>query len=295
MDIAFVGLGVMGGPMAAHLLRAGHRVRVYNRSSAKTEAWQTAHGGEACASVAEACGGADALITCVGHDDDLAQVCLGEDGAYAHLAPDALHIDHTTSSARMARQLSAAAAKAGHAFVDAPVSGGQAGAENGSLTIMCGGEVLAYERAAELMQAYARRHGHMGPAGHGQLTKMVNQICIGGLIQGLAEALHFGERAGLDMHAVLDVIEHGAAGSWQMSHRGRSMLSREFDFGFAVDWMRKDLGMLLVEADALGEALPVTRMVGAFYDELSASGAGRWDTSALIARLDGLDKDTPEG
>ena len=286
MDIAFVGLGVMGGPMAGHLLHQGHRLRVYNRSTAKTEAWQQHFGGEACDTVAQAAAGAEVLITCVGNDDDLRQVCLGEFGAYEHLQPDALHVDHTTTSAVLARELSAAGQRHGVEFVDAPVSGGQAGAEQGKLTAMCGGHGDAYGRAIDVISAYVASHGHMGPVGHGQLAKMVNQICIGGLIQGLSEALIFGEQAGLDMNQVLDVIENGAAGSWQMRNRGRSMLKREFDFGFAVDWMRKDLAILLDEAGRHGLSLPVTEQVSRYYDEISADGGGRWDTSALITRLD---------
>ncbi len=286
MDIAFVGIGVMGGPMAAHLQRQGYRLRVYNRSPDKALAWQRRYGGEACASVAEAAGAAAVLVTCVGQDEDLREVCLGEFGAYAHLAPDALHIDHTTTSASLARELSVQAGRRGLAFVDAPVSGGQSGAEQGSLTIMCGGEEAAVVRAAAIFHAYAARHGHIGPSGSGQLAKMVNQICVGGLIQALAEGLAFGERAGLDMSRVLDVMEQGAASSWQMQQRGRTMLRREFDFGFAVDWMRKDLGYLLAEAQRLGLDLPVTRQVSAAYDAISAAGGGRWDTSSLITALD---------
>ncbi len=286
MDIACIGLGVMGGPMAGHLLAAGHRVRVFNRSPQKALDWQRRHGGECCQSVKEAVEGAAVLVTCVGNDADLSQVCLGEQGAYAWLGPAALHIDHTTTSARQARLLARHAGQRGLGFVDAPVSGGQAGAEHGSLTIMCGGREDDYLRACEVFAAYAKSHGHLGAAGNGQLSKMVNQICVGGVIQALAEALRFGEEAGLDMPAVLAVIEHGAAGSWQMSHRGRSMLQREFDFGFAVDWMRKDLGILLEEAAGLGLDLPLTERVSAYYDEISAGGGGRLDTSALIKRLD---------
>lgn len=287
MDIAFIGLGVMGAPMAGHLHAQGHRLRVYNRSSAKALAWQERYGGEACDSIAQAASQADVLVTCVGNDDDLRQVCLGDDGAYVHMADDALHIDHTTSSAEVARTLADAAAKRNIAFVDAPVSGGQAGAEEGSLTIMAGGSDSAFSRAREIFGVYAKREGHMGPVGNGQLTKMVNQICIGGLLQSLSEALVFAEKAGLDVNAALDVIEHGAAGSWQMSHRGRSMHLREFDFGFAVDWMRKDLNILMGQARAMDIQMPITRLIQGYYDEISASGGGRWDTSALITRLDG--------
>ncbi len=294
MDIAFIGLGVMGGPMAGHLHAEGHRVRVYNRSSDKALTWQARYGGEACESVPQAAAGAEVLITCVGADADVRQVCLGADGAYAHLAEDALHIDHTTTSAELAHELAACARQRGIGFVDAPVSGGQAGAENGSLTIMCGGEELAYERAADVFSAYAKRSGRMGPAGHGQLTKMVNQICIGGLIQGLSEAVVFGERAGLDLNKVLDVIEGGAAGSWQMSHRGRSMHLREFDFGFAVDWMRKDLAIVLQQAAAMRLNLPVTQQVSRYYDEISDHGGGRLDTSSLITRLDETSREERE-
>ncbi len=286
MDIAFIGIGVMGGPMAAHLLRQGHRLRVYNRSPAKAITWQQRHGGEACESVAEAAGDAAVLITCVGRDEDLREICLGDFGAYAHLSPGALHVDHTTSSVGLARELAEIAASRDLAFVDAPVSGGQSGAEQGTLTVMCGGNEKAYARAASVFSAYATSHGHMGPAGSGQLAKMVNQICVAGLIQGLSEGLAFGERAGLDMNRVLDVIEQGAAASWQMQHRARTMLRREFDFGFAVDWMRKDLGYLLDQAEEMGLTLPVTRQVSQNYDAISAAGGGRWDTSSLITRLD---------
>lgn len=291
MHIAYIGLGVMGGPMAAHLCTAGHTLRVYNRTRSKAEAWQQRHGGQVCDSPAQAAEQADVLITCVGNDDDLREVCLAAThGAYASLPAGALHIDHTTSSAQLARELDSRARSHSLRFVDAPVSGGQAGAENGALSIMCGGTQDDYQAAAVVFGAYAASHALIGPSGSGQLTKMVNQICVAGVVQGLAEGLKFGERAGLDMSQVLSVIENGAAGSWQMKNRGHSMLERAFDFGFAIDWMRKDLDIVATEAEQLGAALPITRQIQRYYDELSAAGRGRQDTSVLIARLDNDDE-----
>jgi 3-hydroxyisobutyrate dehydrogenase-like beta-hydroxyacid dehydrogenase len=282
---AFIGLGVMGFPMAGHLAAKGHDVTVYNRSPARAAAWVERHGGAAAPSPAEAAEGAEFVFACVGNDDDLRAVTLGDDGAFSGLEPGAVFVDHTTASAAVARELAAAAAAQGAAFVDAPVSGGQAGAENGSLTVMCGGAPEPYARAEPVIMAYARACRLMGPAGAGQLTKMVNQICIAGLLQGLAEGLGFARAAGLDGSAVLDVISKGAAGSWQMENRGRTMLEGRFDFGFAVDWMRKDLGICLAEADANGARLPATALIDQFYKDVQAMGGGRWDTSSLIARL----------
>ena len=287
MKVAFAGMGVMGAPMAGHLVRAGHEVTVYNRSPAKAQAWATAHGGRAATNVAEACAGAEMLILCVGADADVREV-VSE--AVGHLAPGGVIIDHTTTSARLAREMAALAATTGRAFVDAPVSGGQAGAENGQLTIMCGGEPEAYERAAPVIAAYARAMRHMGEAGAGQLTKMVNQICIAGLVQGLAEAMHFTKRAGLDPQAVFEAISKGAAQSWQMDNRWATMAQGRFDFGFAVDWMRKDLGLVLDEARANGARLDVTALVDGYYAEVQSLGGARWDTSSLVARLE-----RPEG
>jgi len=283
--VAFVGLGVMGYPMAGHLAAHGHDVTVFNRTATKAEAWVAAHGRRAAPTPAEAAKGAEIVFACVGNDDDLRAVTTGPDGAFAALAPDAIFVDHTTASAAVARELDAAARTRGAHFIDAPVSGGQAGAENGALTVMCGGEAGPYARAEPVIGAYARACRLMGPAGSGQLTKMVNQICIVGLLQGLSEGLAFAGRAGLDGEAVLDVISKGAAGSWQMENRGKTMLADAFDFGFAVDWMRKDLGICLDEANRNGAALPVTALVDQFYKDVQAMGGGRWDTSSLIRRL----------
>jgi 3-hydroxyisobutyrate dehydrogenase-like beta-hydroxyacid dehydrogenase len=283
--VAFIGLGVMGGPMAGHLAAKGHEVTVYNRTPARAEAWVARHGHRSAPSPAEAAEGAEIVFACVGNDADLRSVTLGDDGAFSGLEPGAVFVDHTTASAAVARELAAAAAGQGAAFLDAPVSGGQAGAENGTLTVMCGGEAEPYARAEPAIMAYARACRLMGPAGSGQLTKMVNQICIAGLLQGLAEGLAFARAAGLDAEAALEVISKGAAGSWQMENRGRTMIAGEFDFGFAVDWMRKDLGICLAEADANGARLPVTALVDQFYKDLQAMGGSRWDTSSLIKRL----------
>lgn len=283
--VAFLGLGVMGFPMARHLAAKGHAVTVYNRTAAKAEDWVARHGGAHAATPAAAAAGAEIVLACVGNDVDLESVTLGPDGAFAALAPGAVFVDHTTASAAIARRLAAAAAERGAAFIDAPVSGGQAGAENGVLTVMCGGEPEAYARAEPVILAYAQACRLMGPAGAGQLTKMVNQICIAGLLQGLSEGLAFAEKAGLDGEAVLDVIGKGAAGSWQMENRGKTMLANSFDFGFAVDWMRKDLAICLAEANLNGAALPATALIDQFYKDVQGMGGNRWDTSSLIRRL----------
>lgn len=287
--VAFLGLGVMGFPMAGHLARAGHVVTVYNRTRNKAERWARDHGGRVAATPAAAAEGAEFVMACVGDDADLRVVALGPEGAFSGLDPGSVFVDHTTASARVARELDEAARAQGAHFLDAPVSGGQAGAENGVLTIMVGGEVSAFQRAEPVMDSYARMARLMGPAGSGQLSKMVNQICVAGLVQSLAEGLYFAERVGLDAHAVVEVISKGAAQSWQMENRYQSMLAREFDFGFAVDWMRKDLDICLDEARRNGASLPVTALVDQLYAEIQAVGGGRWDTSSLIARLDRSD------
>ena len=283
--IAFIGLGVMGAPMARHLAAAGHDMIVYNRTAGKAEAWVTAHGGRVAATPAAAAHGAEVVLTCVGNDDDLRAVTLGPDGCFATLGQGALYVDHTTVSATIARELAAAADTCGALALDAPVSGGQAGAENAALTIMCGGTAEAFAAAAPVFAAYAKRTGHMGPAGSGQLTKMVNQIAIAGVLEGLAEALAFARAAGLDSGAVVDVISKGAAQSWQMDNRAGTMAEAEFDFGFAVDWMRKDLGLVLAEASRLHLGLPLTALVDQFYADVQALGGGRQDTSSLIRRF----------
>ena len=283
--LAFLGLGVMGGPMAAHLAKAGHEVTVYNRTSSKAESWVVAHGGHFARTPREAAEGAEFVMACVGNDDDLRSVCLGDEGAFAAMTQGSVFVDHTTVSAQVTRELYAVAKAQGVGYVDAPVSGGQAGAENGVLSIMCGGDAEDFNRAAPIMDAYARIARRMGESGAGQIAKMMNQICIAGLVQGLAEALHFGEKAGMDGRAVVEVISQGAAGSWQMQNRHGTMLDGEFNHGFAVDWMRKDLGICLAAADEVGAALPVTALVDQFYKEVQNMGGGRWDTSALIARL----------
>jgi len=282
---AFIGLGVMGYPMAGHLAAKGHAVTVFNRSAARAEAWVAQHGGACAATPREAAAGCDVVMACVGADDDLRAVTLGPDGAFAGMRKGAVFVDHTTASATVARELAAAAAAQGLGFVDAPVSGGQAGAENGVLSVMCGGAEADYAKAAPVIAAYARAQSLMGPAGSGQLAKMVNQICIAGLVQGLAEGLAFAERAGLDAAAVIEVISKGAAGSWQMDNRHKAMLDDNFDFGFAVDWMRKDLGICLAQARETGASLPVTALVDQFYADVQRQGGGRWDTSSLIRRL----------
>jgi 3-hydroxyisobutyrate dehydrogenase len=283
--LAFLGLGVMGGPMAGHLAAAGHQVTVYNRTAAKAVAWVARHGGRAAATPREAAAGAELVFACVGNDADLRSVVLGEDGAFAGMAAGAVFIDHTTASADIARELHGVATARGLHFVDAPVSGGEAGAVNGLLTVMCGGDAAPFEAMRPVALAFARAVTRLGDSGAGQLAKMVNQICIAGLVQGLAEAIAFGGRAGLDMPAVLDVIGKGAAQSWQMDNRGKTMVADQFDFGFAVDWMRKDLGLLLDEARRNGARLPMTALVDQFYAELQNRGGGRWDTSSLIRLL----------
>ena len=283
--VAFIGLGVMGFPMAGHLAREGHEVCVYNRSPAKAQQWQDEFAGTTAPTPREAAQGAEFVMTCVGNDDDLRSVLLGPDGAFAGMAPASVLVDHTTASANVARELAVIAAERELGFLDAPVSGGQAGAENGMLTVMVGGEESFYKRAEPVIDAYAKMIKLMGPVGSGQLTKMVNQICIGGLVQGLAEALHFAQCAGLDGHAAMEVISKGAAQSWQLDNRHQTMLAGKFDFGFAVDWMRKDLSILLEEARRNGAQLPVTALVDQFYSDVQAMGGGRWDTSSLIARL----------
>jgi len=283
--VAFLGLGVMGFPMAGHLAAKGHEVTVYNRTPAKAEAWVARHGGRAAATPAAAAAGADFVMACVGNDDDLRAVCLGDEGAFAGMGADAIFVDHTTVSARVTRELAALAGQMGLGFVDAPVSGGQAGAENGVLTVMCGGSEADYAAAEPVIAAYAKACRRMGETGAGQLTKMCNQIAIAGLVQGLSEALHFAEKAGLSISDVVEAISQGAAGSWQMSNRAQTMEAGKFDFGFAVDWMRKDLGICLATADETGASLPVTALVDQFYKEVQAMGGARWDTSSLIARL----------
>lgn len=283
--VAFLGLGVMGHPMAGHLARAGHAVTVYNRTAAKAQAWAAEYGGQAAATPREAAAGAGIVFACVGNDDDLRSVVLGADGAFAGMAEGAVFVDHTTASAEVARELHSAARAAGLHFIDAPVSGGQAGAVNGALTVMCGGDAEPFDRIRPVAMNFAKAVTLLGPSGSGQLAKMVNQICIAGLVQGLAEALAFGQKAGLDMPQVLEVIGKGAAQSWQMDNRGKTMLAGKFDFGFAVDWMRKDLGLVLDEARRNGAQLPVTALVDQFYAEVQHMGGRRWDTSSLIARL----------
>jgi len=283
--VAFLGLGVMGYPMAGHLAAGGHQVTVYNRTSEKAEKWAAQHGGRAAPTPAAAADGAEFVFACVGDDADIRAVTTGPKGAFSTMATDAVFIDNTTASADVARELYAAARDKGLHFIDAPVSGGQAGAENGKLTVMCGGDATAYGRAESLMACYGARVTHMGAAGAGQLTKMVNQICIAGLVQGLSEALNFGQNAGLDMDRVLNVVSGGAAQSWQMENRGTTMVRDEFDFGFAVDWMRKDLRICLAEAAQNGSELPVTAIVAQFYAALSNNGFGRNDTSSLIRLL----------
>jgi len=283
--VAFLGLGVMGHPMAGHLAQAGHRVCVFNRTANKSAAWVAQYGGRSAATPREAAAGASVVFSCVGNDDDLRSVMLGDEGALAGMPTGGVVVDHTTASAEVARELYAAAQVRGLAFMDAPVSGGQAGAVNGALTVMCGGDAAAFAAIHPVASAFARAVTHVGASGAGQLAKMVNQISIAGLVQGLAEAIAFGQRAGLDMNQVLDVIGKGAAQSWQMDNRGKTMLEGQFDFGFAVDWMRKDLGLVLDEARRNGAQLPVTALVDQFYADIQAMGGQRWDTSSLIKRL----------
>ncbi|WP_315122986.1 NAD(P)-dependent oxidoreductase [Comamonas antarctica] len=289
LSVAFLGLGVMGYPMAGHLARAGHRVTVYNRTPAKAAQWCAEYAGTAgprqAATPREAAEAAAIVFCCVGNDDDLRSVVLGEQGAFAGMAPGAIFVDHTTASAEVARELNAAAQALGLQFIDAPVSGGQAGAQNGQLTVMCGGDAAAFAAVQPVAMAFARACTLLGDSGAGQLAKMVNQICLAGLIQGLSEAIAFGGKAGLDMEQVLDVIGKGAAQSWQMDSRGKTMIADQFDFGFAVDWMRKDLGLVLDEAKRNGARLPVTALVDQFYADVQQMGGNRWDTSSLIKRL----------
>jgi 3-hydroxyisobutyrate dehydrogenase-like beta-hydroxyacid dehydrogenase len=285
-NVAFLGLGVIGAPMARHLARAGHQVAVYNRTAAKSLAWVALNGNQAAPTPEEAATGADVVALCVGNDDDVRQVVLGPNGALAAMGPGSILIDHTTASAGLARELSARCGERGIGFVDAPVSGGQAGAENGQLTVMCGcDDAEVFERAKAAIDVYAKSCVLLGPAGAGQLTKMVNQICIAGLLQGLAEGVNFAMLAGLDVDQVLEVIGKGAAQSWQMDNRARTMATDEFEFGFAVEWMRKDLGIVLDEADRNGARLPVTALVDQFYKDVVARGGDRWDTSSLIRLL----------
>jgi 3-hydroxyisobutyrate dehydrogenase len=284
--VAFLGLGVMGYPMAGHLKAKGHEVTVYNRSPAKAQAWVAQHGGASAPTPADAAKGQEIVFACVGNDDDLRSVTTGEGGAFAAMGKGTVFVDHTTASANVARELDAAASAAGFGFIDAPVSGGQAGAENGVLTVMCGGDQATYARVEPVIASFARMCKLMGPAGSGQLTKMVNQICIAGLVQGLSEGVHFAKRAGLDVEAMLEVISKGAAGSWQMENRGKTMNAGKFDFGFAVDWMRKDLGIVLDEARRNEATLPVTALVDQFYGDVQKLGGGRWDTSSLLKRLE---------
>ena len=284
-QVAFLGLGVMGFPMAGHLSLAGHDVKVFNRSAGKRDAWTGEFKGSSAATPREAAAGRDLVFCCVGNDDDLRSVVLGPDGAFAGMKRGAIFIDHTTASADVARELSAKAGELGLQFIDAPVSGGQAGAQNGLLTVMCGGDAQAFEAAKPVAMAFSRAFTLLGASGAGQLAKMVNQIAIAGLVQGLSEAIAFGQKSGLDMAQVLDVIGKGAAQSWQMDNRGKTMIEGKFDFGFAVDWMRKDLGLVLDEAKRNGARLPVTALVDQFYADVQVMGGRRWDTSSLIKRL----------
>ncbi|PLP57512.1 oxidoreductase [Mesorhizobium loti] len=285
--VAYLGLGVMGYPMAGHLRnKGGHDVTVYNRTAAKAEKWVAEHGGALALTPKQAAEGKDFVFSCVGNDDDLRSVTVGPDGAFDGMKKGSIFIDNTTASAEVARELAAEAEKRGFSFLDAPVSGGQAGAENGVLTVMVGGAEDAFETAKPVISAFARMVGLMGPVGAGQLTKMINQICIAGLVQGLAEAIHFSKKSGLDVEKVVDVISKGAAGSWQMENRHKTMNAGKYDFGFAVDWMRKDLGICLAEADRNGARLPVTALVDQFYKDVQAMGGNRWDTSSLLARLE---------
>ena len=287
--VAFLGLGVMGYPMAGHLQAAGHDVTVYNRTAAKAEAWAKEHGGSHAATPREAAQGADFVMTCVGNDDDLRSVCTGKDGAFAGMEEGAILVDHTTVSAKVTRDLAAIAAGGGIGYVDAPISGGQAGAENGQLSVMCGGDQATYDKAAPVIDAYAKICRRMGDVGAGQITKMCNQIAIAGLVQGLSESLHFAQASGLDGEKVVEVISQGAAGSWQMVNRHKTMLADEYEHGFAVDWMRKDLNICLTTADEIGASLPVTALVDQFYKDVQKMGGGRWDTSSLFKRLRALD------
>ena len=288
--LAFLGLGVMGYPMAGHLKTAGHELCVYNRNAARAAAWVDQHGGRSAPTPREAAIGAEMVMTCVGNDDDLRSVCLGDDGAFAGMEQGAILVDHTTVSAKVTQELYAIAEQAGLNFVDAPISGGQAGAENGVLSIMCGGDQAAYDRAEPVMEIYSKICRRIGGSGAGQMTKMCNQIAIAGLVQGLSEAMHFAEKSGLDGRAVVEVISQGAAGSWQMVNRHETMLEDHFDHGFAVDWMRKDLDICLTAAEENGATLPVTALVDQYYKDVQKMGGGRWDTSSLFKRLRAIDK-----
>ena len=286
-SVAFIGLGVMGYPMAGHLAKkGGHDVTVYNRTTARAEKWVAAFGGALAETPQAAAAGKDFVFSCVGNDDDLRDVTIGHDGAFKDMKKGAVFVDNTTASAEVARELAEKADARGFGFLDAPVSGGQAGAENGVLTVMVGGAEDDFARARPVIDAYARMVGLMGPSGAGQLTKMINQICIAGLVQGLAEGIHFGKKAGLDIDKVIEVISKGAAGSWQMENRHKTMIAGKYDFGFAVDWMRKDLGICLDEAERNGARLPVTALIDQFYKDVQAMGGKRWDTSSLLARLE---------
>ncbi|NRB04578.1 MAG: NAD(P)-dependent oxidoreductase [Rhodobacteraceae bacterium] len=286
--LAFLGLGVMGAPMAGHLQKAGHEVTVYNRTAAKAQAWVDTYGGAMSETPRGAAEGAEMVMACVGNDDDLRAVCVGDDGAFAGMGAGTLFVDHTTVSAKVTRELYAAASEAQISFIDAPISGGQAGAENAQLSIMCGGDQAAFDRALPVLEVYSKICRRIGDSGAGQLTKMCNQIAIAGLVQGLSEALHFAEKAGLDGRDVVEVISQGAAGSWQMVNRYETMLDDHFDHGFAVDWMRKDLGICLSAADETGASLPVTALVDQYYKDVQKMGGGRWDTSSLFKRLRAL-------
>jgi len=283
--LAFLGLGVMGYPMAGHLQAAGHRVTVYNRTAAKAEKWAAEHGGDFASTPRAAAEGADFVMACVGNDDDLRAVVLGDGGAFAGMARSAVFVDHTTVSAIVSRELASLGAEAGIGWIDAPVSGGQAGAENGQLAIMCGGDAAAFDAARPVMDAYAKAIEHFGPVGAGQMTKMVNQICIAGLVQAMSEGLNLAMEAGLDAKKVAGLVAQGAGGSWQLANRAGTVVDNEFDHGFAVDWMRKDLGIALEQAKAMGVSLPVTALVDQFYGDVQQMGGGRWDTSSLIQRF----------
>jgi len=283
--VAFLGLGVMGYPMAGHLKKKGHEVTVYNRTLAKAEAWAKEFGGATATTPSAAAANQEIVFACVGNDDDLRAITTGPEGAFSSMTPKSIFVDHTTASAEVARELEAIAKDKGISFIDAPVSGGEAGAQNGVLTVMCGGEPTAFATAEPIIASFAKACRLMGPSGSGQLTKMVNQICIAGLVEALAEGLHFAMKAGLDVEAVIDVISKGAAQSWQMENRHKTMIAGKFDFGFAVNWMRKDLGIVLAEARRNGANLPVSSLVDQFYSEVQNMGGGRWDTSSLIARL----------
>jgi len=285
MKVAFIGLGVMGYPMAGHLQKAGHEVCVYNRSEAKAQQWQAEFSGRFATTPALAAAGCDIVFCCVGNDDDVRQVVLGEQGIFSGMSEGSILVDHTTASAEIAVELAAIASKNGQHFLDAPVSGGQAGAENGVLTVMVGGDELVFAKAEPVMDAFARFSQLMGPVGSGQLAKMVNQICFVNTVQGLAEGLNFAQKAGLDTDKLLDTIGKGAAGSWQMDNRGKTMCAREFDFGFAVDWVRKDLAIAFEEAEKLGADLTVTKQLDGYYQEIQDNGGSRWDTSSLISRF----------